>query len=161
MFKRRFYYELDVCGVEFWNKTIDDMGNYIYVKDRVNREHYLYLDKYGKDKYMDLVTGRPFTIYEKGDYLVILPSGIRVLKESLRKGNGIISKVANILDNKEDDEEYTNISEGIIYDSYFCNMISFKYGLNVIPSVFVDDEINSAKKEYDEEVKGNSRKLVR
>ena len=161
MFKRKSYYELDVCGVEFWNKTIDDRGNYVYIKDRVNREYTLCLDKYGKDKYMDLVTGRPFTIYEKGDYLVILPSGIRVLKESLRKGNGIISKVANILDNKEDDEEYTNISEGIIYDSYFCNMISFKYGLNVIPDVFVDDEINSAKKKYDEEIKGNSRKLVR
>lgn len=161
MFKRKSYYELDVCGVEFWNKTIDDRGNYVYIKDRVNKEYTLYLDKYGKDKYMDLVTGRPFTIYEDNDYLVILPSGIKVYKESLRKGNGIISKTASILDNKEDEERYTNISEGIIYDSYFCNMISFKYGLNVIPDVFVYDEINSAKKKYDEEIKGNSRKLVR
>ena len=47
-------------------------------------------------------------------------------------------------------EEYINISEGIIYDSYFCNIISSKYGLDVIPVNFVYEEIRETKKIYND-----------
>ena len=45
-------------------------------------------------------------------------------------------------------EEYTDISEGIIYDSYFCDIISSKYGLDVIPANFVSEEVRRIREIY-------------
>lgn len=60
----------------------------------------------------------------------------------------MVCKAAYILDDKDREEEYTNISEGILYDSYFCDIISFKYGLDVIPANFVYDEIRRIREIY-------------
>ena len=59
-----------------------------------------------------------------------------------------ISLLLHILNDKDIEEEYTNISEGILYDSYFCDIISFKYGLDVIPANFVYEEIRRVRKIY-------------
>ncbi len=60
----------------------------------------------------------------------------------------LVCKAAYILDDNDREEEYTDISEGIIYDSYFCDIISSKYGLDVIPANFVYDEIRRVRKIY-------------
>ena len=54
----------------------------------------------------------------------------------------------HILNDKDREEEYTNISEGILYDSYFCDIISSKYGLDVIPANFVYEEIRRVRNIY-------------
>ena len=84
---------------------------------------------------------------DMGKDFLLTPSNIRVPKEKLTKGDR--DKVVSVLENKNR-EEYINISEGIIYDSYFCNIISSKYGLDVIPVNFVYEEIRETKKIYND-----------
>ena len=64
-------------------------------------------------------------------------SNIRISKNNVNLCGDVVCKAAYILDDKDREEEYTNISEGIIYDSYFCNIISSKYGPDVFFVFFV------------------------
>ena len=82
-----------------------------------------------------------------GDFLFGL-SNIRISKNNVNLCGDAVCKAAYILDDKDSEEEYTNISEGILYDSYFCNIISSKYGLDVIPANFVYEEIRRVRKIY-------------
>ena len=145
MFKKKNSYELDVRGITFWRKKISENNTEVFVKDSLNEPFILYIDKVKDDNYYDLVTGRLFDMEDMGKDFLLTPSNIRVPKEKLTKGDR--DKVVSVLENKNR-EEYINISEGIIYDSHFCNIISSKYGLDVIPVNFVYEEIRETKKIY-------------
>ena len=147
MFKKKNSYELDVRGITFWRKKISENNTEVFVKDSLNEPFILYIDKVKDDNYYDLVTGRLFDMEDMGKDFLLTPSNIRVPKEKLTKGDW--DKVVSVLENKNR-EEYINISEGIIYDSYFCNIISSKYGLDVIPVNFVYEEIRETKKIYND-----------
>lgn len=147
MFKKKNSYELDVRGITFWRKKISENNTEVFVKDSLNEPFILYIDKVKDDNYYDLVTGRLFDMEDMGKDFLLTPSNIRVPKEKLTKGDR--DKVVSVLENKNR-EEYINISEGIIYDSYFCNIISSKYGLDVIPVNFVYEEIRKTKKIYND-----------
>ena len=81
-----------------------------------------------------------------GDDLLVIPSEIKVSKSVVTKCYDVTSIAALLLENN--DEEYTNISEGFLYDTYFCQKISSKYGLDVIPATFVYEEIRNTRKKY-------------
>ena len=147
MFKKKNSYELDVRGITFWRKKISENNTEVFVKDSLNEPFILYIDKVKDDNYYDLVTGRLFDMEDMGKDFLLTPSNIRVPKEKLTKGDR--DKVVSVLENKNR-EEYINISEGIIYDSHFFNIICSKYGLVVIAVNFVYVEIRETKMIYND-----------
>ncbi len=153
------YYKLDVQGIKFWIRTTDENGDSVYVEDRITSDYYLYMQKIKDNKYIDYVTNRVFTIKEEGDYLVIYPSGVKMTKDRLEICNNIISRSMHIIDNDDKMQEYTNISGGIIFDSYFCNILAFTYGLDIVPASFVEQSIDYVKVSFGNEV-DKSKKLV-
>ena len=148
MFKKRTSYEVNVQDVTFWRKKIDEDNAEVFVRDSLSEPFLLYIDKIKGNEYLDWVTGRSFDMEDIGEDILIVLSNIRISKNNVNLCDDAVCKAAYILDDKDREEEYTNISEGILYDSYFCNIISSKYGLDVIPANFVYEEIRRVRKIY-------------
>lgn len=148
MFKKRTSYEVNVQGITFWRKIINEDNTEVFVKSSLNEPFMLYIDKVKGNEYLDWVTGRPFDMEDMGKDILIGLSNIRISKNNINICNDVIFKAAYILNDKDREKEYTNISEGILYDSYFCNVISSKYGLDVIPANFVYEEIRRVRNIY-------------
>ena len=149
MFKKRTSnYEINIQGVTFWRKIINEDNAEVFVRDSLSEPFILYADMMKKGEYLDWVTGRPFGMVDIGNDFLLGLSSIRISKENVSTCTGVLYKVSSVIDDKDREEEYTNISEGILYDSYFCNIISSKYGLDVIPANFVYEEIRRVRKIY-------------
>ena len=148
MFKKRTSYEVNIQGVTFWKKKINEDNTEVFVKSSLDEPFMLYIDRIKGNEYLDLVTGRPFDMEDMGEDFLFCLSNIRISKKNVIICDDAVCKAADILNDKDREEEYTNISEGILYDSYFCNIISSKYGLNVIPANFVYEEIRRVRKIY-------------
>ena len=148
MFKKRTSYEVNVQGITFWRKKVNEDNTEVFVKDSLSEPFMLYIDKVKGNKYLDWVTGRPFDMEDMGKDFILGFSNIRISKNNTNICGDAVCKAAYILDNKDMEEEYTNVSEGILYDSYFCNIISSKYGLDIIPANFVYEEIRRVRKIY-------------
>ena len=158
--KKTKSYELDIKGVSFWRKVVKD-NTEVFIKDKLNDSFVLYIDKVKGNNYLDWITGRAFGIEDNGSDLLIIPSGISISKKNIDSCKNVIDEACNILNNKELEEEYTNISEGIIYDSYFCNIISSRSGLDVIPSGSVYEEIENIRNKYHDNIETKSKSLTR
>lgn len=148
MFKKRTSYEVNVQGITFWRKIINEDNTEVFVKSSLNEPFMIYIDKVKGNEYLDWVTGRPFDMEDMGKDILIGLSNIKISKNNINICNDVIFKAAYILNDKDKEKEYTNISEGILYDSYFCNVISSKYGLDVIPANFVYEEIRRVRNIY-------------
>ncbi len=148
MFKKKTSYEINIQGITFWRKKIDEDNTEVFVKSSLNEPFMLYIDKIKGNEYLDWVTGRPFDMENMEEDFLFGLSNIRISKNNINICDDAVCKAAYILDDKDREEEYTNISEGILYDSYFCNVISSKYGLDVIPANFVYEEIRRVRKIY-------------
>ncbi len=148
MFKKRTSYEVNVQGITFWRKIINEDNTEVFVKSSLNEPFMIYIDKVKGNEYLDWVTGRPFDMEDMGKDILIGLSNIRISKNNVNLCGDVVCKAVYILDDKDREEEYTNISESILYDSYFCDIISFKYGLDVIPANFVYEEIRGVRKIY-------------
>lgn len=148
MLKKRTSYEVNVQDITFWRKIINEDNTEVFIKSSLNEPFMLYIDKVKGNEYLDWVTGRPFDMEDMGKDILIGLSNIRISKNNINICNDVIFKVAYILNDKDREKEYTNISEGILYDSYFCNVISSKYGLDVIPANFVYEEIRRVRNIY-------------
>ena len=148
MFKKRTSYEVNVQGITFWRKIINEDNTEVFVKDSLEEPFMLYIDKVKGNEYLDWVTGRPFDMKDMEEDFLLGLSNIRISKNNINICGDVVSKVQDILNDKDREEEYTNVSEGILYDSYFCNIISSKYGLDVIPANFVYEEIRRVRKIY-------------
>ena len=148
MLKKGTSYEVNVHGITFWRKIINEDNTEVFVKSSLNEPFMIYIDKVKGNEYLDWVTGRPFDMEDMGKDFLFGLSNIRISKNNVNLCGDVVCKAAYILDDKDREEEYTNISEGILYDSYFCDIISFKYGLDVIPANFVYDEIRRFRKIY-------------
>lgn len=149
MFKKRTSnYEINIQGITFWRKIINDDNTEVFVRDSLSEPFILYADKVKGNEYLDLVTERPFDMEDMGEDFLLGLSSIRIPKENVSTCTGVLYKVSSVIDDKDREEEYTNVSEGILYDSYFCNIISSKYGLDVIPANFVYEEIRRVRKIY-------------
>lgn len=145
--KKRINYELDMIDLNYWKIVTDKDGNEFFIQDRLNDSFILYIDNFKKEQCLDWVTGRVLSMKDVGDYYLLTPSNIKISKDNVNKGVGVIDKVVNILNDINKLQEYTNISEGLLYYSYFCNYLSFKYGLKVIPVNMVYEEIDKIQKE--------------
>ena len=148
MFKKRTSYEVNVQGINFWRKIINEDNTEVFVKSSLNEPFMIYIDNVKGNEYLDLVTGRLFDMEDMGKDILIGLSNIRIFKNNINICDDVVCKAQYILNDKYREEEYTNISEGILYDSYFCDIISFKYGLDVIPANFVYEEIRRVRKIY-------------
>lgn len=148
MLENKTNYEFNVQGITFWRKTINEDNTEVFVKNFLSEPFMLYIDKIKGNEYLDLVTGRYFNMEDMGEDLLLNLSNIRISKNNINICNDVVCKAQYILNDKDREEEYTNISEGILYDSYFCNIISFKYGLYIIPANFVYEEIRRVRKIY-------------
>ena len=148
MFKKRTSYEVNVQGITFWRKIINEDNTEVFVKSSLNEPFMIYIDKVKGNEYLDWVTGRPFDMEDMGKDFLFGLSNIRISKNNVNLCGDVVCKAVYILDDKDREEEYTNISESILYDSYFCDIISFKYGLDVIPANFVYEEIRGVRKIY-------------
>lgn len=148
MFKKRTSYEVNVQDITFWRKIINEDNTEVFVKSSLNEPFMLYIDKVKGNEYLDWVTGRPFDMKDMGKDFLFGLSNIRISKNNVNLCGDVVCKAAHILDDKDREEEYTNISEGILYDSYYCDIISFKYSLDVIPANFVYEEIRRVRKIY-------------
>lgn len=148
MFNKKTSYEVNVQDITFWRKKINVDNTEVFVRECLNDPFMLYLDKVKGDNYLDWVTGRPFIMEDFGKDFLFGLSNIRISKNNINICDDVVCKAQYILNDKEREEEYTNISEGILYDSYFCDIISFKYGLDVIPANFVYEEIRRVRKIY-------------
>lgn len=148
MFKKRTSYEVNVQGIIFWRKIVNEDNTEVFVRDSLSEPFMLYIDKVKDNEYLDLVTGRPFDMENMGEDFLFGLSNIRISKNNINICDDAVCKAAYILDDKDREERYTNVSEGILYDSYFCNIISSKYGLDIIPANFVYEEIRRIRKIY-------------
>ena len=148
MFKKRTSYEVNVQGIIFWRKIVNEDNTEVFVRDSLSEPFMLYIDKVKDNEYLDLVTGRPFDMENMGEDFLFGLSNIRISKNNINICDDAVCKAAYILDDKDREERYTNVSEGILYDSYFCNIISSKYGLDIIPANFVYEEIRRVRKIY-------------
>lgn len=148
MLKKGTSYEVNVHGITFWKKIINEDNTEVFIKSSLNEPFMLYIDKVKGNEYLDWVTGRPFDMEDMGKDILIGLSNIRISKNNINICNDVIFKAAYILNDKDREKEYTNISEGILYDSYFCDIISSKYGLDVIPANFVYEEIRRVRNIY-------------
>lgn len=146
MLRKNNSYAINIEGITFWRKIVDEAGNELFVKDKLQEIYKLYIDKVKDDNYLDWVTGRVFEMTDMGANFLVTPSEIKVPKDAVTKCYDVTSIAALLLENNE--EEYTNISEGFLYDTYFCQKISSKYGLDVIPATFVYEEIRNTRKKY-------------
>ena len=148
MLKKGTSYEVNVQDITFWRKIINEDNTEVFIRDSLNESFMLYIDKVKGNEYLDWVTGRPFDMEDMGKDILIGLSNIRISKNNINICDDVVCKAQYILNDKDREEEYTNISEGILYDSYFCDIISFKYSLDVIPANFVYEEIRRVRKIY-------------
>ena len=148
MLKKGTSYEVNVQDITFWRKIINEDNTEVFIRDSLNESFMLYIDKVKGNEYLDWVTGRPFDMEDMGKDILIGLSNIKISKNNINICDDVASMAQYILNDKDREEEYTNISEGIFYDSYFCNVISSKYGLDVIPANFVYEEIRRVRNIY-------------
>lgn len=127
---------LDIDGTLYWRKLLYTDGSVMFVRDGTPFK--LYLNKIGDNRYIDVITKRCFDMSTDLDGNIIL-EGNRYIFGLLRPYSD--DDILNITK-----EEYTDISESILFDSYFCNNIYLKYNLEVIPSCFVYDEIRNTRR---------------
>lgn len=156
MFRRRLdLYELNIEGAAYWKKTINPETNEeVYIE--IESEPYtLYLDKIGSPKgmpkttgsyYIDMITGRVFGISESENSITIEPSFVSIQKNHLSKKKDILEKIRKVIETEED--KYIQISEDIIFNSYFCKEISSKENITQIPAKKVEEKIKETRKTY-------------
>ena len=94
--------------------------------------------------YIDFITGRQVVIESTDSASLIFPSRIFV-SNTLSKVSKeeILQKSFDILDN--DELNYLNFSEDILYNSAFCEIISKRDNTRTIPISLVKEEIEKYK----------------
>ena len=115
MLKKGTSYEVNVQGITFWRKIINEDNTEVFVKSSLNEPFMIYIDKVKGNEYLDWVTGRPFDMEDMGKDFLFGLSNIRISKNNVNLCGDVVCKAAYILDDKDKEEEYTNISEGILY----------------------------------------------
>lgn len=109
---------------------------------------------------MICITNRVFTIKEEDDYLVLYPSGIKIFKERMRVYNNIDTKCMQIINSGENVlDGYYKVSEGILFDSYFCNRIAYYYDMDNVPVDYAEAAMDYVAVSYSDGF-DKSRKLV-
>lgn len=140
-------YVLNVQGIVCWRKTINEDNQEVFIKVMIDEPFELYIEKL-KDKNtsgnsIDVVTGRVFKIIEQEESIMLFPSCIAMNRNSMIKHHDVFTKGLCVLEDEESLKKYTELSEDIILNSFFCEKISNELRLSVIPSYLVEREIQS------------------
>lgn len=140
-------YVLNAQGIVCWRKTINEDNQEVFIKVMIDEPFELYIEKL-KDKNtsgnsIDVVTGRVFKIIEQEESIMLFPSCIAMNRNSMMEHHDVFTKGLSVLADEESLKKYTELSEDIILNSFFCEKISNELGLSVIPSYLVEREIQS------------------
>ena len=140
-------YVLNAQGIVCWRKTINEDNQEVFIKVMIDEPFELYIEKL-KDKNtsgnsIDVVTGRVFKIIEQEESIMLFPSCIAMNRNSMMEHHDVFTKGLSVLADEESLKKYTELSEDIILNSFFCEKISNELGLDVIPSYLVEREIQS------------------
>lgn len=138
-------YVLNAQGIVCWRKTINEDNQEVFIKVMIDEPFELYIEKL-KDKNtsgnsIDVVTGRVFKIIEQEESIMLFPSCIAMNRNSMMEHHDVFTKGLSVLADEESLKKYTELSEDIILNSFFCEKISNE--LSVIPSYLVEREIQS------------------
>lgn len=140
-------YVLNVQGIVCWRKTINEDNQEVFVKTMINEPFELYIEKLkaknASGNSIDVVTGRVFRIDEQEESIMLFPSCIVMNRNSMMEHHDVFTKGLSVLKDEERLSKYTEISEDIILNSFFCEKISNELRLSVIPSYLVEREIQS------------------
>ena len=138
-------YVLNVQGIVCWRKTINEDNQEVFIKVKIDEPFELYIEKL-KDKNtsgnsIDVVTGRVFKIIEQEESIMLFPSCIAMNRNSMIKHHDVFTKGLCVLEDEDRLKKYTEISEDIILNSFFCEKISNELELSIIPAYIIDREI--------------------
>ena len=138
-------YVLNVQGIVCWRKTINEDNQEVFIKVMIDEPFELYIEKL-KDKNtsgnsIDVVTGRVFKIIEQEESIMLFPSCIAMNINSMIKHHDVFTKVLCVLEDEDKLKKYTELSEDIILNSFFCEKISNELELSIIPAYIIDREI--------------------
>lgn len=138
-------YVLNVQGIVCWRKTINEDNQEVFIKVMIDEPFELYIEKL-KDKNtsgnsIDVVTGRVFKIIEQEESIMLFPSCIAMNRNSMIKHHDVFTKGLCVLEDEDKLKKYTELSEDIILNSFFCEKISNELGLSIIPAYIIDREI--------------------
>lgn len=90
-----------------------------------------------------------FSILECGDSIMLFPSSISLNKNSLVEFSRVYENGLSILENKELLGKYTQISEDVLINTYFCERICDKLGISEVPAYILEEEIKKFRQEKD------------
>ncbi len=138
-------YVLNVQGIVCWRKTINEDNQEVFIKVMIDEPFELYIEKL-KDKNtsgnsIDVVTGRVFKIIEQEESIMLFPSCIAMNRNSMIKHHDVFTKGLCVLEDEDKLKKYTELSEDIILNSFFCEKISNELELSIIPAYIIDREI--------------------
>ena len=138
-------YVLNVQGIVCWRKTINEDNQEVFIKVKIDEPFELYIEKL-KDKNtsgnsIDVVTGRVFKIIEQEESIMLFPSCIAMNRNSMIKHHDVFTKGLCVLGDEDRLKKYTEMSEDIILNSFFCEKISNELELSIIPAYLIDREI--------------------
>ena len=138
-------YVLNVQGIVCWRKTINEDNQEVFIKVMIDEPFELYIEKL-KDKNtsgnsIDVVTGRVFKIIEQEESIMLFPSCIAMNRNSMIKHHDVFTKGLCVLGDEDKLKKYTELSEDIILNSFFCEKISNELELSIIPAYLIDREI--------------------
>ena len=140
------FYELKISDADVWVRHSDE-DNIYFTKEKISNVTLLLERLYPYESgylYTDFITGRQVVIESTDSASLIFPSRIFV-PNTLSKVSKeeILQKSFDILDN--DELNYLNISEDILYNSAFCEIISKRDNTQTIPISLVKEEIEKYK----------------
>ncbi len=140
------FYELKISDADVWVRHSDE-DNIYFTKEKISNVTLLLERLYPYESgylYTDFITGRQVVIESSDSASLIIPSRIfvpNVLSKISKEET--LQKSFDILDN--DELNYLNISEDILYNSAFCEIISKRDNTQTIPISLVKEEIEKYK----------------
>lgn len=138
-------YVLNVQGIVCWRKTINVDNQEVFIKVMIDEPFELYIEKLKDNNTsgnsIDVVTGRIFKIIEQEESIMLFPSCIAMNRNSMIKHHDVFTKGLCVLEDEDRIKKYTEVSEDIILNSFFCEKISNELELSIIPAYLIDREI--------------------
>ena len=140
------FYELKIIDADAWVRHSNEDSIY-FTKEKISNATLLLERLYPYESgylYTDFITGRQVIIESSDSASLIIPSRILVpnLLSKISKEE-ILQKSFDILNN--DEPNYLNVSEDILYNSAFCEIISKRENTQTIPISLVKEEIEKYK----------------
>lgn len=156
-------YVLNVQGIVCWRKTINEDNQEVFIKVMIDEPFELYIEKLKDNNTsgnsIDVVTGRVFKIIEQEESIMLFPSCIAMNRNSMIKHHDVFTKGLCVLGDEDRLKKYTEISEDIILNSFFCEKISNELELSIIPAYLIDREIQKFR-QAKENVRIRSKELI-